>query len=171
MYTFDLQAIRLKLGVEMDFSPDNNNEHMLKSAILNLIQQLKRMEPWKVKFVSGENDPEHLTQLLITACRRGATTSAWWAWQAGGSTCDLSNSALQAVFDTEQPHLDTAKKLISHMGSNPFISAEDGSLLFSKIPMEIQKQLLQVSGKEQSLGVKIVSLSIFFLAILRVILK
>ncbi|XP_069983140.1 uncharacterized protein [Penaeus vannamei] len=141
------RAIRLKLRVEMDFSPENPMEKMLKSGISDLLQHLEGVKPWKAKFNSAKNNPKHLTQLLVTACKRGATTSAWWVWQAGGSPASPvpSVSALQAALNPEQPHLDTARALIIQMGSNPFLPGEDGSLLFSNMPVEFRKQLLQDS--------------------------
>lgn len=141
------RAIRLKLRVEMDFSPENPMEKMLKSGISDLLQHLEGVKPWKAKFNSAKNNPKHLTQLLVTACKRGATTSAWWVWQAGGSPASPvpSVSALQAALNPEQPHLDTARALILQMGSNPFLPGEDGSLLFSNMPVEFRKQLLQDS--------------------------
>ncbi|XP_063615822.1 uncharacterized protein LOC134789018 [Penaeus indicus] len=141
------RAIRHKLKVEMDFVPQNPMDQMLKSGITDLLQHLEGMEPWKAKFKCTKNNPEHLTQLLVTACKRGATTSAWWVWQAGGNPVSpvASTSALHAALNPEQPHLDTARALILHMGCNPFVPGEDGSLLFNNLPLEFRKQLLQDS--------------------------
>ncbi|XP_047499128.1 uncharacterized protein LOC125045741 [Penaeus chinensis] len=141
------RAIRHKLKVEMDFAPENSMDQMLKSGISNLLQHLEGKEPWKAKFNSTKNNPEHLTQLLVTACKRGATTSAWWVWQAGGNPVSsvASTSALHAALNPERPHLDTARTLILHMGCNPFLPGEDGSLLFNNMPLEFRKQLLQDS--------------------------
>ncbi|XP_064121884.1 ankyrin-2-like isoform X2 [Macrobrachium nipponense] len=124
------------------------------SCLLNLTQSLNNLiledlsgeKPWEAQFSS---DTASLTQLYITACRHGATLTAWYVWKAGGSNYDrelpYDCTSLEAALDGG--HFSTALRLVLDMDANPFLKNKEGKLPVDLFPEKLY--LLEVMlGKD-----------------------
>ncbi|XP_066948892.1 uncharacterized protein [Macrobrachium rosenbergii] len=114
-----------------------NLTRILIQGVNNLIlEDLSGEKPWEAQFRSP--DAVSLTQLYITACRYGATLTAWYIWKAGGSNYDrelpYNCTSLEAALSGG--HFSTAFRLVLDMDANPFLKNKEGELLISLFPEE-----------------------------------
>ena len=138
------QAMIHQLQAEMNFEPENEQEELLKNGINSIIRQLGEEHPENAKFLPKLANVE-INELLFTACRRGATVSAWWLWKEGGSfsrICSDGMTPLHAAMKEE--HFQTAEAVVLHMGGNMFLPDGTDHLLVDRFPPEMKDKLLKV---------------------------
>ncbi|XP_064121650.1 serine/threonine-protein phosphatase 6 regulatory ankyrin repeat subunit A-like [Macrobrachium nipponense] len=121
----------------------------LTRSLNNLIlEDLSGEKPWEAQFMSP--DSASLTQLYLTACRYGATLTAWYVWKAGGSNYDrelpYDCTALEAALDGG--HSSTALRLVLDMDANPFLKNKEGKLPVDLFPRSYISWRFVMLGKD-----------------------
>lgn len=132
---------KMLLGMLEDVAGDScllKLTHILIQSVNNLIHEdLSGEKPWEAQFRSP--DTVSLTQLYITACRYGATLTAWYIWKAGGSNYDRGlpkdYTSLEAALSGG--HFSTAFRLVLDMDANPFLKNKESKLLIDLFPEKL----------------------------------
>ncbi|XP_064121866.1 uncharacterized protein LOC135226353 isoform X1 [Macrobrachium nipponense] len=119
----------------------------LTQNVNKLILELSEEKPREAQFSSKAIS---LTQLYVTACRYGATLTAWYIWKAGGSNYDrelpYDCTSLEAALDGG--HFSTALRLVLDMDANPFLKKNKGQ----ELPIDLFPEKLRVYLLEVMLG-------------------
>ncbi|XP_064121885.1 uncharacterized protein LOC135226356 [Macrobrachium nipponense] len=99
-----------------------------------ILKDLSGEKPWEAWF--RKPDAASLTQLYITACRYGATLTAWYVWKAGGSNYHraLPSDCTSLEAALSRGHFSTAFRLVVDMDANPFLKNKEGELLIDLFP-------------------------------------
>ncbi|XP_063587411.1 serine/threonine-protein phosphatase 6 regulatory ankyrin repeat subunit C-like isoform X2 [Penaeus indicus] len=141
------ETIVNQLNTEIDYVSSEALDNILKKSIEDLVVMLQGDFPWKAKFPDLPlADQDLLDSLLYQACKRGATMTAWWIWQRGGTMIPLSTSSvmpLHAAAKAQKWH--TVEALVRHMGASLFLPDNEGYIALENMPAKLRKMLLEDS--------------------------
>ncbi|XP_069956729.1 uncharacterized protein [Cherax quadricarinatus] len=113
----------------------------LKKGIPHILKKIQGKTPWRAKFYYTEENFT-LQQLLVRACAVGATMTAWFVLQAGGSTNTKDSSGTTALHAAVQAgKFDTARALVNDMKANLFLADDAGRRPIDILP-PLERQLL-----------------------------
>ncbi|XP_069192308.1 serine/threonine-protein phosphatase 6 regulatory ankyrin repeat subunit C isoform X1 [Procambarus clarkii] len=109
-----------------------------------LLEELQGSEPWRAAWRSKKRDSVPLTKLLVKACQRGATLTAAFIQQGGGSVTSRTSDGRTALHTSlDADHMHTTLSLVRHMGANIFLCDDKGRLPLQLCPQETGNQLLE----------------------------
>ncbi|KAK8738041.1 hypothetical protein OTU49_004368 [Cherax quadricarinatus] len=109
-----------------------------------LLKQLQGPEAWRASWYSSERNHDNLTRLLVRASYRGATLTAAFIQQRGGSVTSLTASGHTALhIALDAGHMQTVECLVRHMGANLFLCDGLGRLPLLLCPQDKRDQLLE----------------------------
>ncbi|XP_069192310.1 serine/threonine-protein phosphatase 6 regulatory ankyrin repeat subunit B isoform X3 [Procambarus clarkii] len=143
--TPDLALVhRIKFELNLMEVGSEAEDEELSVGLGFLLEELQGSEPWRAAWRSKKRDSVPLTKLLVKACQRGATLTAAFIQQGGGSVTSRTSDGRTALHTSlDADHMHTTLSLVRHMGANIFLCDDKGRLPLQLCPQETGNQLLE----------------------------